>query len=105
MYAIIEDGGKQYKVQQGENVCLETRDLAEGETAIIFDKVLFIGDEENNTVGQPYVEGAKVTGTVKKDVTGPKLYPMTFKRRKDSQRRMGHRQKYIEVEITEITTA
>ncbi len=105
MYAIIEDGGKQYKVSQGENVCIELRDLAEDETAVEFDKVLFIGDDESKTVGRPYVDGAKVIGTVKNNVSGPKLYPMSFKRRKDSQRRIGHRQKYLEVEITEIVQA
>ena len=102
MYAIIEDGGKQYKVQQGEKVCIELRNLEEGQTAVEFDKVLFVRNDAGTTVGQPYVAGAKVTATVTNTVAGPKVYPMQFRRRKNSRRRIGHRQKYLEVQITDI---
>lgn len=102
MYAIIEDGGKQYKVAQGETVCVELRDLDEGQTQIEFDKVLYVGDESDSLIGQPLLAGAKVVATIQDVVGGPKLYPMQFRRRKNSRRRIGHRQKYIEVEITEI---
>ena len=103
MYAIIEDGGKQYRVEQGDVLCVELRDLAEGQTELEFDRVLFYRDDETTLVGQPLLQGAKVSGTLNGPAAGPKLYPMSFKRRKDSQRRIGHRQKYLEVQITAIT--
>ena len=103
MYAIIEDGGKQYKVEQGEKVCVELRDLTEGQSEISFDRVLLYRDDEMTLVGQPVIEGAKVVGKINGQADGPKLFPMQMKRRKDSQRRIGHRQRYLEVEITSIT--
>ena len=102
VYAIIEQGGKQYKVEQGENICIEIRDLAQDQSAIEFDRVLYYQDDDATLVGQPYVAGAKVVGTVNGQAAGPKLFPMQFRRRKDSQRRIGHRQKYLDVQITEI---
>jgi len=103
VYAIIEDSGKQYKVAQGEKVCVEVRDLEEGQTQIEFDRVLYLNDGDAALVGQPILDGAKVIATIQDTVAGPKLFPMQFRRRKNSRRRIGHRQKYIEVEITEIT--
>ena len=103
MYAIIEDSGKQYKVAQGEKVCVEVRDLDDGQTQIEFDRVLYLKDGDVTLVGQPILAGAKVVATIQDTVAGPKLFPMQFRRRKNSQRRIGHRQKYLEVEITEIT--
>jgi large subunit ribosomal protein L21 len=103
VYAIIEDGGKQYKVAQGEKVCVEIRDLDDDQTQIEFDRVLYLNDGQAPLVGQPILDGAKVMGTILDNVAGPKLFPMQFRRRKNSRRRIGHRQKYIEVEITEIT--
>ncbi len=105
MYAIIEDGGKQYKVAQGENVCIELKDLPEGESTVEFDRVLLCRDGEATLIGKPYLDGAKVVGKVNGKVDGPKLYPATFKRRKNCRRRIGHKQKYLEVEITEIVTS
>ena len=105
MYAIIEDGGKQYKVQPGDVVCVELWDMEEDQTAIEFGQVLFYRDDETVLVGQPLVEGVKVVGKINGQAQGPKLYPMQFRRRKNSQRRIGHRQKYLEVEITEIARA
>ena len=102
MYAIIDDGGKQYKVAQGDTVCVEVRDLEEGQSSIEFDRVLFYKDDETTLVGQPVVEGAKVIAAISGPAAGPKVYPMHFRRRKNSQRRIGHRQKYLEVAITEI---
>ena len=105
MYAIIEDGGKQYKVAPGDTVCVEQHDLAEGENEIEFDRVLFYRDEENTFIGQPLVKNAKVRARViDAQAKGPKLYPMQYRRRKNSRRRIGHRQKYLAVEITEITS-
>ncbi len=102
MYAIIEDGGKQYKVESGKNVTIELRD-AEAGSAIEFDKVLFLNDDSTNEIGQPYVAGAKVAATVVGKVYGPKVYPMQFRRRKNSRRRIGHRQSYLEVTIDSIS--
>ena len=102
MYAIIEDGGKQYKVQKGEKVCVELRDLPEEQQSLEFNRVLFYHDDETTLVGQPLVEGTKVIGKVNGVAQGPKLYPSQYQRRKNSRRRIGHRQKYLEVEITEI---
>jgi large subunit ribosomal protein L21 len=103
VYAIIDDGGKQYKVSQGETVCVELRDLADGQDQIEFDQVLYLKDEDTTLVGQPILEGAKVVGKLLYEVDGPKLYPMQLRRRKNSRRRIGHKQKYLEVEITDIT--
>ena len=102
MYAIIEDGGKQYKVRQGDKVCVELKDLPEEQQTLEFDRVLFYHDDEATLVGQPLVEGTKVVGKVNGVAQGPKLYPSQYRRRKNSRRRIGHRQKYLEVEITEI---
>ena len=103
MYAIIEDGGKQYKVSQGQRLCVEIRELAPDQDQIEFDRVLFYKDEKDTLVGQPLLKGAKVSGKIQAEAQGPKLYPMQARRRKNSRRRIGHRQKYLEVEITSIT--
>ena len=103
MYAIIEDGGKQYKVEEGQVVFVELRPVGDDQQEIEFDRVLFYRDEETTLIGQPVIEGAKALGKIKQVAAGPKLYPTSFRRRKDSQRRIGHRQKYLEVEITGIS--
>jgi len=103
VYAIIEDGGKQYKVEQGDMVCVDLRELADGQSQIEFDRVLYYRDDESMVVGQPLIEGARVVGKVNGVAAGTKLYPLQFRRRKNSRRRIGHRQKYLEVEITEIS--
>jgi len=103
VYAIIEDSGKQFKVARGETIFVDVRQLDEDQKELEFDHVLFYRDDETTLIGQPVVAGAKAVGAIKGIAAGPKLYPMNFKRRKDSQRRIGHRQKYLEVEITDIT--
>ncbi len=103
MYAIIDDGGKQYKVSQGQTVCVELRDLADGQEQIEFDKVLYLKDEDTALIGQPILEGAKVVAKLLDEADGPKLFPMQLRRRKNSRRRIGHKQKYLAVEITQIT--
>ena len=107
MYAVIEQGGKQYKVSQGDTIDIELTEVADDATSIELDKVLFVSDGESIKVGTPYLEGAKVIATFKTTaddavVKGPKLYPMHFRRRKDSRRRIGHRQKYLQVTIDTI---
>jgi large subunit ribosomal protein L21 len=107
MYAVIEQGSKQYKVTEGEQLEIELTSVAPDAKTIELNKVLFIGGDGNNRVGKPYIEGAKVIasfrGTAAESVTkGPKLYVTRFRRRKNSQRRIGHRQKYLQVTIDKI---
>ena len=107
MYAVIEQGGKKEKVAVGDLLDIELVDIAEDAETIEFDKVLYVHDDNGVKVGTPYVEGAKVTASFKTTaeeavVKGKKLYPMYFRRRKNSRRRIGHRQKYLQVTIDKI---
>ena len=98
MKAIIETGGKQYSVEKGSIIYVEKLDAEEGKE-VVFDKVLM----SNGVVGNPYVEGAKVTGTVLKNGKGKKLTIFTYKPNKTSTRKkQGHRQPYTKVEIKSI---
>ena len=107
MYAVIEQGGKQYKVAQGDSITIDLTDVpAEAET-IEIDKVLFVADGENIKIGTPYLDGAKVVASFETTATdavikGKKLYPTHLRRRKNSKTRIGHRQKYLQVTIEEI---
>ncbi|MHC5060262.1 MAG: 50S ribosomal protein L21 [Planctomycetota bacterium] len=107
MYAVIEQGGKQYKVSTGDVINIELTEVAPEAETIEMDKVLFASDGKEIKVGSPYIDNAKVTGRFKTSaqdglVKGPKLYPTYFRRRKNSSRKMGHRQKYLQVTIDEI---
>lgn len=107
MYAVVEQGSKQYKVSQGDVINIELTEVAPDAKTIELDKVLFVSDGENIKIGTPYLDGAKVTASFKTSaddcvVKGPKLYPMHFRRRKNSSRKMGHRQKYLQVVIDAI---
>ena len=97
VFAIIQDKGRQYKVKQGDIIEMDRKNLAEGST-INFDNILFV----DGKIGEPYVAGAKVTGVIKGEWLGKKLYIQKFKRRKNYRRRTGHRQRYTRVEITAI---
>ncbi len=101
MYAVIVTGGKQYRVQQGDTIFVEKLAVAEGET-VNFDQVLVVGEEGSAKVGAPVVDGASVVGKVIKNGKGKKLNIITYRAKKGSARRMGHRQPYTKVEITEI---
>ena len=101
MYAVIVTGGKQYRVQQGDTIFVEKLAVAEGET-VNFDQVLVVGEEGSSKVGAPVVDGASVVGKVIKNGKGKKLNIITYRPKKGSARRMGHRQPYTKVEITEI---
>ena len=101
MYAIIETGGKQYKVENGDVIYVEKLDAAE-ETAITFDKVIAIGGEDGLKVGKPYVEGAKVVADVLKQGKGKKIRVFTYRPKKGSKRCLGHRQPYTKVQINAI---
>ncbi len=106
MYAIIETGGKQHRVQAGEKLRIDLLQVNEGE-AVVFDRVLMVGGA-NHTVGKPFVENARVKATVTgmgdegEGVKGKKLWAFKKKRRKGFHKTIGHRQRYTEVTIDAI---
>ncbi len=119
MYAIIEDGGKQYKVTTGDTIRLDryvkpaaggqgregqtqTQEQQEQPKTITFDRVLLVGGEGQPKVGAPLVGGATVTADVLGPVKGKKIDIFKYRRRKGYRRRAGHRQKYLAVKITGI---
>jgi len=102
MYAVISTGGKQYKLAQGDVCRVEKLDAEEGATVEI-DKVLMIADGDNINIGTPFVDGGKVTATVKSHGRAKKIEIMKFRRRKHHQKRTGHRQYYTEIEVTGIS--
>lgn len=101
MYAVIESGGKQHRVVEGETLKLEKLEVAPGET-VEFDKVLLVGEGEGVNIGTPYVKGGKVTAEVVAQGRHKKVKIMKFRRRKHSMKQAGHRQWYTEVKITGI---
>lgn len=107
MYAVVEQGGKQYKVAEGDSIKIELADVAPDADKIELEKVLLVNDGNDVRIGTPYVEGAKVTasfaGTASESVVkGEKVHPTYKRRRKNSQKRTGHRQKYMQVTIDKI---
>lgn len=107
MYAVIEQGSKQYKVAEGDCLNIDLTEVSPDAKKIELDKVLLISDGKEVKVGTPFLKGAKVIATFKttaeEAVTkGKKLYPMHFRRRKNSKKRIGHRQKYLQVVIDKI---
>jgi large subunit ribosomal protein L21 len=101
MYAIIKTGGKQYKVSEGDEIIVEKLGLEEGEK-VTFKEVFAIVDGEEVKIGQPKVEGAKVTGSVVKNGKGPKIRIFKYKHKTNYRRRMGHRQPFTKVKIEKI---
>ena len=102
MYAIIRDGGRQYRITEGETLFVDRRDAEPG-SEIEFGEVLSIEPEgEGFVIGQPLVEGASVTAEVVGEVKGPKIIFHRFRRRKGSRSRFGHRQSYTQVRIEKI---
>ena len=107
MYAVIEQGGKQYKVSQGDVINIELAEVAPDAKTIELNNVLFVSDGQTVKVGAPYLDGAKVIASFKVSaeeavVKGPKVFPTHFRRRKNSSKRIGHRQKYMQVVIDSI---
>ena len=102
MYAVIQTGGKQYRVSEGDTVRVEKLGAEEG-ASVDLDKVLLVADGDDVKVGAPYVDGGKVTATVKTHGRGKKVKIVKFKRRKHHLKRQGHRQWYTELEITGIS--
>ena len=101
MYAVIQTGGKQYRVSEGQKLKVEKLDAAEGDSVEI-DKVLMVVDGENVNLGKPYVDGGKVTATVTAIGRGKKVKIIKFRRRKHHMKRQGHRQWFTELKITGI---
>ena len=102
MNAIIETGGKQYKVAEGDVLFIEKLDVNAGDT-VTFDKVLAILDGENATFGTPVVEGASVEATVEKNGKGKKIRIFKYNAKKGYRKRQGHRQPYTKVTIGKIS--
>jgi large subunit ribosomal protein L21 len=102
MYAIIEDSGRQYKVQQGDAIEVDLRPVEQGQQTMEFDRVLMVGGTDEPKVGTPLVEGAKVVGQLAGEVKGPKIDVIKFRRRKGYRVKIGHRQRYLRVTISDI---
>lgn len=101
MYAIIETGGKQYRVQEGDVVFVEKISAEEGES-VVFDKVLAISNDGDLTVGSPSVEGVSVNGKVLGHGKDKKVIVFKYKAKKGYRRKQGHRQPYTKVRIEKI---
>lgn len=102
MYAIIETGGKQYRVQEGDVLDVE---LLGSDRAVIFDKVLLVHDGKEPKIGLPYVPKYAVHAEFVSEVKGPKVIAYKYKPCKNSRRTVGHRQRYSRVKITKIAAA
>lgn len=100
MYAIIETGGKQYRVEEGDVIDVEL--LASEKEQIEFNDVLLLNDGQNASVGVPSLKNCTVFGQILEVVKGPKVVAYKYIKRKDSKKKKGHRQKYSRVKITKI---
>lgn len=104
MYAIVETGSKQYKVQKGDVFEVERFDAQPGKT-VKLDKVLMYAKAKSVEIGTPYIKGAKVVCDVISDFRAPKVIAFTYRRRKSSRRKKGHRQNMTRLKVTEIEVA
>ncbi|WP_174626382.1 50S ribosomal protein L21 [Candidatus Methylobacter favarea] len=102
MYAVIQTGGKQYRVEEGTTLKIEKLELGTGE-GIEFDNVLMVQSGESVKIGQPFIDGGKVTATVVSQGRHKKIKIIKFRRRKHHMKQMGHRQYYTEIQITGIS--
>jgi large subunit ribosomal protein L21 len=101
MYAIIETGGKQYRVEKGDIIYVELlEDKSEGK--VTFDTVLFLHNGSQMKTGLPHVKGGAVHGELLGEARGPKVIAYKYKQRKNYRRKVGHRQNYSKVKITDI---
>lgn len=101
MYAVIQTGGKQYRVQPGDTVVVEKLPGNEGD-AVEFGEVLLVSNEDTVAVGRPLVEGARVTGQIVEQGRDKKVIVYKFQRRKNYRRRAGHRQDFTAVKISDV---
>lgn len=102
MYAIIETGGKQYRVQEGDTLFIEKLDVNAGDS-VEFNKVLAVSKDGSLSFGSPVVEGATVKASVVENGKGPKVVIFKYKRKKDFRKKQGHRQPYTKVKIESIS--
>jgi len=103
MYAVIQTGGKQYRVAEGDTLKVE-KIAAEAGATIELDQVLMVADGEDVKVGKPYLNDGKVTATIKSHGRGKKVKIVKFRRRKHHLKRQGHRQWFTELQVTGINT-
>ena len=101
MFAIIETGGKQYKVIEQDIIFVEKLNVNEGDE-IVFDQVVALSNDNGFTVGTPVVAGAKVTAKVLKNGKNKKIYVLKYKAKKNEKKKIGHRQPYTKVQIVSI---
>ena len=101
MYAVIETGGKQYRVQEGDELIIEKLD-AEADSEVVFDKVIVAGEGADLKIGTPYVDGASVKGKVVENGKLPKVIVFKYKAKKDYRKKRGHRQPYTKVRIESV---
>jgi large subunit ribosomal protein L21 len=101
MYAIIQEGGRQFKVTSGDILRID-RQVEAGVKDVTFSEVLFVGGEGTPKIGKPIVAGATVTADVIGPVKGPKVLNVRYRRRKGFHKTVGHRQKYLAVKVTGI---
>jgi large subunit ribosomal protein L21 len=99
MYAVIETGGKQYQVKAGDEIYVEKLGIEEG--SVSFDKVVMVGGDSAK-VGSPYVDGATVSASIVKNGKAKKITVFTYKSKKGTKRKLGHRQPYSKVKIEAI---
>jgi large subunit ribosomal protein L21 len=102
MYAVIQTGGKQYRVSEGATLKVEKINAAEGDS-VELDRVLMVADGDDVKIGAPFLDGGKVTATVKSHGRGDKVRIVKFRRRKHHLKRQGHRQWFTELEVTGIS--
>lgn len=101
MYAVIETGGKQYRVQEGDTVFIEKLGAEEGEN-VTFDKVVAVGKDDGFVVGTPFVDGVKVSAKVVKNGKEKKVIVFKYKAKKNYRNKKGHRQPFTKVQIEKI---
>ncbi|MGV8081642.1 MAG: 50S ribosomal protein L21 [Syntrophales bacterium] len=102
MYAVIQTGGKQHRVSEGDVLAVEKIEGQKGD-AVVFSEVLLVSKEEDVRIGQPFVEGAKVVGEIVAQEKGPKIVVFKMKRRKGFRKKTGHRQLLTRMKIKEIS--
>jgi len=102
MYAVIKTGGKQYKVTEGQTLKVEKLPVDEG-GSVELDEVLMIADGDDVKVGSPFIDGGKVSATVKSQGRGKKIEIIKFRRRKHYRKQQGHRQSFTEIQIDKIS--
>ena len=102
MYAVVENGGKQYKVEEGQRLRLEKMDAEEGETVDLGRVMMISGSDGETRIGTPELEDAAVRGTIVRHGKGPKITMMRYRGSKNWRSKKGHRQPYTAVEIEEI---